>query len=775
MTVIVILGMFAAVDVVFDVPKNIEATKPGWMDEVNLTDDLENWWSKDIAVRENYVHVVWCDNRVGDYAVFYKRSTDNGLSWDNTIKLYNSTLYPDQGYQESPHIAVHDNYVHIVSNDNNIYYIRSSDNGENWGAVTVWDWTSYPPSPSTNAMIWPDVAANNSYVYIVGLSDGAGHIILKRSSDNGSTWTDWIYVMGYGFPIPGTSIEITSNLLHITADYIYMGSAHWIEHCYSSDNGDTWQSNSMNPIVWVETINQSVTHRTVTTKEDKYCLYYSLMEMDGITHNGTYLKYCYDSDPNTWYGPYKVLTNGEGHFDVDKYHIIWGEKDVNNYRQLHSNRTGQITDYPSNCIVPLIRIYGDIVHILWEDDRHGNIELYYTNTGLWADLLVSGSDIQFDPPSPVEEGTNVFINATIHNYGNSTQDIEVKFYNGNPDANGDLIPDTAAQEIGNATVDIGRYSYTNASINWTPPSTGIYNIYVWADPDNLEPEYNESNNLAFNSLEVIITSPPSPPKGLSARLSSSAPSDVELEWNASPDDGIGEDDVAGYTVYKSTTGVNGTYEFAAWIPATDSPSYSWIDAGSGDEDWDDYFYVVRANDTYDNEEQNNNKVGKVVNYLPEGWNLISIPLTQENTSRESALQTIEGNYSSIFGYHAGKSRPWLNWHRDKPNEFNDVIEINHEEGYYIDMINPDHLVILGKVPSNIQIQLKTGWNLVGYPNLTNVTVDDALSSISGLYTKVCFYNTTTDRDEVLGPNNLMHPGYGYWIHVTEDCVWEVEL
>jgi hypothetical protein len=459
---------------------------------------------------------------------------------------------------------------------------------------------------------------------------------------------------------------------------------------------------------------------------------------------------------------------------VDEYHIVWGEKDANNYRQLHSNKTGQITDYFSNTAMPLIRISQEVVHVLWEDDRHGNIELYYTNTGLWPDLTVSSSDIQFDPPSPVENGTNVYINATIHNYGNSSQDIEVKFYNGNPDTNGDLIPDVGAQEIGNDTIDIGTYSFANASINWTPPSVGTFNIYVWADPNNLELEYNDSNNLAFNSLVVIVI-PPFPPNGLIARFSSPTPTDVELEWNASLDDGLGEDDVVGYTVYKSSSGVNGTYQFAAWIPATDSQSYSWIDAGAGDENWNDYFYLVRANDTLDNEEQNNNKVGKVVNYLSEGWNLVSTPLYQTNTAREHVLQTIEGNYTSVYGYHAGKSRPWVGWHRDKPNKFNDVFEINHEGGYYIDMLNPDHLVVCGKVPVNTQIQLKTGWNLVGYPSLFIRTRDDALSSISGLYTKVYFYNVTSGRDEALGPGDMMYPGYGYWIHVHTNCVWEVPM
>jgi hypothetical protein len=391
-----------------------------------------------------------------------------------------------------------------------------------------------------------------------------------------------------------------------------------------------------------------------------------------------------------------------------------------------------------------------------------------------VDLTLSNSDIEFSPNSPVLNGTNVTINATIFSYGKSVSNIEVRFYNGDPDKDDDLIPDVSSEYIGNDTINVNKDASTTASIKWTPPMVGFYDIYVWIDPENLTEEYDDSNNLAFNTLEVF-SFPPPPPSGLGARFSPSSSSDIELIWNSSTDDGAGEDDVVGYTIYRSNMGVNGTYQFAAWIPANDSLLYNWTDMGAGDGDPNDYFYIVRANDTLDNEELNNFKVGKFVNYLVEGWNLVSTPLYQTNTTREHVLQTIEGNYSSVYGYHAGKSRPWLGWHRDKPNKFNDVFEINHEEGYYIDMLNPDHLVVCGVVPANTQIQLKTGWNLVSYPSLFIRTRDDALSSISGMYTKVYFYNVTSGRDEVLGPSDMMHPGYGYWIHVHTNCVWEVPL
>jgi hypothetical protein len=125
----------------------------------------------------------------------------------------------------------------------------------------------------------------------------------------------------------------------------------------------------------------------------------------------------------------------------------------------------------------------------------------------------------------------------------------------------------------------------------------------------------------------------------------------------------------------------------------------------------------------------------------------------------------------VQGYHAGKSRPWLHWHRDKPNYFNNVIDMDHKNGYYIDMEVPDYLVSAGRVASTTDIALKSGWNLVGNPCLTIKTRDVALSSIAGNYNMVERFDPVTDKEVRLGPNDNMEPGVGYWIHATQDCTW----
>ncbi len=81
----------------------------------------------------------------------------------------------------------------------------------------------------------------------------------------------------------------------------------------------------------------------------------------------------------------------------------------------------------------------------------------------------------------------------------------------------------------------------------------------------------------------------------------------------------------------------------------------------------------------------------------------------------------------------------------------------------------DDLKTIGRLHSTVNIPMKTGWNLIGYPRLDAQQWDTALSSINTKYDAVYRYDTGTGREVVVtGPDN-MECGNGYWIHCIEDC------
>jgi Secretion system C-terminal sorting domain len=80
------------------------------------------------------VHIVWSDNIGRD--IYYKRSPDSGISWGADIQLTNSS-----GISDYPYISASDQNVHLVwgdSRDGNgeIYYKHSTNGGVSWGTDT---------------------------------------------------------------------------------------------------------------------------------------------------------------------------------------------------------------------------------------------------------------------------------------------------------------------------------------------------------------------------------------------------------------------------------------------------------------------------------------------------------------------------------------------------------------------------------------------------------------------------------------------------------------
>ena len=56
-----------------------------------------------------FVHVVWQDERDGNSEIYYKRSTDGGVSWGSDIRLTNNT-----SYSEGACVSVSGQIVYVV-------------------------------------------------------------------------------------------------------------------------------------------------------------------------------------------------------------------------------------------------------------------------------------------------------------------------------------------------------------------------------------------------------------------------------------------------------------------------------------------------------------------------------------------------------------------------------------------------------------------------------------------------------------------------------------
>jgi hypothetical protein len=186
------------------------------------------------------VCVVWSDTRDTNPQVFYKRSTDYGQTWEDEKRFVDT-----ESNAENPGVAIAgimNSVVHVTWDDDRdgnkeIYYKRSSDWGITWSDdIRLTD----SPGASTQPNLHGCVCCGAD-VRIVWVDERNGNpdIYYKYSDDNGITWSEDIPITADGF------LQEHPNLSFCRADV----QAAWIDHrsgkpeiwgSHSTDCGMTW-------------------------------------------------------------------------------------------------------------------------------------------------------------------------------------------------------------------------------------------------------------------------------------------------------------------------------------------------------------------------------------------------------------------------------------------------------------------------------------------------------------------------------------------------------
>jgi len=168
-------------------------------------------------------------------------------------------------------------------------------------------------------------------------------------------------------------------------------------------------------------------------------------------------------------------------------------------------------------------------------------------------------------------------------------------------------------------------------------------------------------------------------------------------------------------------------------------------------------------------------------FLYEGWNLISLPLVQSDTDVGAVLSPITGFYKTIQYYNSSDiADPWKHNCTTKPQHLKDFDSIDLLIGFWIFITEPGGVLFeysgtqLGAPQS---IPLNKGWNMVGFPSSSNKNLTAALNNLTfGLEVDAIYtFDAATQTWEAVGPGDDFEIGRGYWVHATQDCVWEVPL
>jgi hypothetical protein len=157
---------------------------------MNLSNNTKSSYNQEISVFNDNVYVVWLErsqiNKTddGSVSIIFKKSTDNGTTFNSSIELINNTS------NAFPKINSYINNVYISWNNENkinngIFFVKSSDKGDNFDEIIKLG--------NGNNVGESQIAVDENEVIVVWgglLAKNIDNIYYVKSNDNGNTFTD---------------------------------------------------------------------------------------------------------------------------------------------------------------------------------------------------------------------------------------------------------------------------------------------------------------------------------------------------------------------------------------------------------------------------------------------------------------------------------------------------------------------------------------------------------------------------------------------------------
>ncbi|MFL6315557.1 MAG: sialidase family protein, partial [Nitrososphaeraceae archaeon] len=191
----------------------------------NLSNNTGESTNPRIAAFRNNVYVAWEDysllNSIKNQILF-SRSTNNGMTFDNTIRLSNNT-----GESTNPKIAAFRNNVYVAWEDtsaganSDIAFTRSPNNGATFGNVINVNAITGQPLPGQP--LNPQIFASGSNVYIAwtnhNVTTGNDVVLFAKSSNNGIAFSDIRSLSNPGGESVLPQIATSGNNVYVTWSY----------------------------------------------------------------------------------------------------------------------------------------------------------------------------------------------------------------------------------------------------------------------------------------------------------------------------------------------------------------------------------------------------------------------------------------------------------------------------------------------------------------------------------------------------------------------------
>jgi hypothetical protein len=212
------------------------AARADWTTAKRLTwNDGASYSPKIVLNSWGHLHLVWYDNTLGHNEIYYKKSTDGGDTWTAAKRItWSSGDSQFAALAVDPSDRLHVVWVEDTSGGSEIYYKRSSDGGVTWTAKQRLTWAGITSS-------WPDIAVDSWGVIHLVWQDSTGEIYYSKSPDG----TNWMLEKRLTWnsgtsQYPDIAID-SSNRLHVVWQDNTPGEYNYeIYYRKSTDAGLTW-------------------------------------------------------------------------------------------------------------------------------------------------------------------------------------------------------------------------------------------------------------------------------------------------------------------------------------------------------------------------------------------------------------------------------------------------------------------------------------------------------------------------------------------------------
>ena len=356
-----------------------------WEDDYRLTTNNDssftsysNAWC--VAAHEDTVHVVWYDNRDGNYEIYYKRSPDDGATWGPDARLTD-----EPSLSSNPSVAVAGPEIHVVWEDERdqeieVYHKCSTDGGNTWGPDVQVTVVAGPQG-------MPSVAVVGGCVHVVWVDFsvmGNSEIYFSRSVDGGTTWDTPVQISNAPGFSASPSIATYGSNVHVAWDDSRLGW--WNNEIFyrrSTDDGVTWDVEEQ----LTSDTTFSNTPSIAVSEDNVYVAWEDVR--DGNFE--MYHKYSTDNG-QIWSADMRLTHDpGDSHYPSatvsgSNVHITWQDNRDGNDEIYYkvSNDYGmswdpdiRLTDDQSVSQNASVAVSGQGVHVVWTDERDGNWEIYY--------------------------------------------------------------------------------------------------------------------------------------------------------------------------------------------------------------------------------------------------------------------------------------------------------------------------------------------------------------------------------------------------------------